>query len=413
MTRERPDGNSSRHARPGVAAFSCPRLALAALTLGGLMLAAAPVDAATLRVGPGEAIARIADAARQAQDGDVVEILPGEYRGDVTVWKQKRLTIRGVGERPVLIADGKIAEGKAIWVIRNGDFVVDNIEFRGARVPDGNGAGIRFERGRLSVRNSAFHDNQTGILTANFEDAELRIEGSVFAEAPHQTHSLPHLLYVGRIARFEVEGSRFHQGYRGHLLKSRARRNDIRYNLIHDGPAGAASYEIDLPNGGHATIVGNVIGQSAASPNLTVVAFGAEGNAWPDSRLEMAHNTLLNEGLRPALFLRVWAERLPAATPLLTRNNLTVGLGAFTTMNAGDHAGNIPLPPGALGDPAVLDFSLGTDALLRRRAFPPAPAHLVPQAEFALPVGTRPLSPPARWVPGAFQSPAAVHAAPS
>ncbi len=57
--------------------------------------------------------------------------------------------------------------------------------------------------------------------------------------------------------------------------------------------------------------------------------------------------------------------------------------------------------------------ALAAAALLRRRAFPPAPSHLVPQAEFALPVGTRRLSPPARWVPGAFQSPAAVHAAPS
>ncbi len=395
----------SRHTRPGVAAFSCLRPPLPALALGALLLAAAPVDAATLRVGPGEAIARIADAAKQAKDGDVVEILAGEYRGDVAVWKQKRLTIRGVGGRPVLIADGESAEGKAIWVIRNGDFVVDNIEFRGARVADGNGAGIRFERGRLSVRNSAFHDNQTGILTANFEDAELRIEDSVFAEAPRQEHSLPHLLYVGRIARFEVEGSRFHQGQRGHLIKSRARRSEIRYNMIHDGPAGEASYEIDLPNGGHATLVGNVIGQSAASQNATVVTFGAEGDAWPDSRLELAHNTLLNEGLRPALFLRVWAERLPAATPVLTRNNLTVGLGVFTTTNAGDHAGNVPLPPGALGDPGILDFSLGADALLRRRAFPPAPSHLVPQAEFALPLGTRPLNPPARWVPGAFQTP--------
>ena len=105
--------------------------------------------AATLRVGPQEKITRIADAAQLARDGDTVEIQPGEYRGDVAVWEQKQLTIRGIGPRPVLIADGKNAEGKAIWVIRNGD---------------------------------------------------IRIENSRFTDAPRQMHALPHLLYVGRIA---------------------------------------------------------------------------------------------------------------------------------------------------------------------------------------------------------------------
>ena len=130
-----------------IAARRCRR-AHAALLHTALLIAACilPSDlaAAVIRVGPGEAFTRIADAAKAARDGDIVEILPGEYRGDVTVWNQKRLLIRGIGERPVLIADGKNAEGKAIWVIRNGDIRIENIEFRGARASDGNGAGIRF-----------------------------------------------------------------------------------------------------------------------------------------------------------------------------------------------------------------------------------------------------------------------------
>ncbi|SCY25844.1 hypothetical protein [Nitrosospira sp. Nsp13] len=52
---------------------------------------------------------------------------------------------------PVLIADGKHAGGKAIWVIRNGSFLIENIEFRNAGLPDGNGVGIRLERGMLHV----------------------------------------------------------------------------------------------------------------------------------------------------------------------------------------------------------------------------------------------------------------------
>jgi hypothetical protein len=31
----------------------------------------------------------------------------------------------------VLIADGDSAEGKALWVVRNADMLIENIEFRG------------------------------------------------------------------------------------------------------------------------------------------------------------------------------------------------------------------------------------------------------------------------------------------
>ncbi|HRD86058.1 MAG TPA: hypothetical protein PLF63_12905, partial [Rubrivivax sp.] len=65
---------------------------------------------------------------------------------------------------------------------------------------------------------------------------------------------------VGRIARAVVTGSRFYGGYEGHLIKSRARETRLLYNLIVDGPDGEASYEVELPNGGVAHLIGNVIG---------------------------------------------------------------------------------------------------------------------------------------------------------
>ncbi len=197
-----------------------------------------PVHARIIRVDRYGEVQKISDAARVAKDGDIVEIASGEWRGDAAVWGQKNLTIRGVGERPVLIADGKSAEGKAIWVIRDGDFVVENVEFRGARVPDANGAGIRFEAGKLKVVGCVFRDNEMGLLTANNSAARLIVENSEFAEAAKLETSLSHLLYVGRIESLHVTGSRFHKGYRGHLIKSRARSSDIRYSLILDGPTG-------------------------------------------------------------------------------------------------------------------------------------------------------------------------------
>lgn len=370
-----------------------PAALLAGILLGAVSL---PGQGATLRVGPG-GLATIAEATRLAGDGDVVEIAAGTYRGDVAVWLQKRLTIRGVGGRPELVADGNNAEGKAIWVIRDGDFEVDNIAFRGARAAPGNGAGIRFEKGRLTVRHCLFEDNEMGILTGNDPDSRLSIEDSEFAHAPQgPEHPLKHLLYVGHIARVDIRGSRFHDGYVAHLVKSRARESDLRYNLVWDGPAGSASYEMDFPNGGVVTLVGNLVGQSPATSNPVLISFGAEGSAWPEHRLTVVHNTLSNDAGPAAHFLRVWSDKLGPVSSQVS-NNLLVGPGALEGARGDITEGN---RAGRLRDPAALDFRPARGTASVR----PPPADLAPQAEFDPPLGTRPLATPRRWLPGALQA---------
>lgn len=361
-------------------------------------------SARVIRVGPEGHVQKISEAARLAKDGDIVEITSGEWQGDVALWEQKQLTIRGLGERPVLIADGKSAEGKAIWVIRNGNFLIDNIEFRGTRVADGNGAGIRFEGGKLIVSNCVFLDNQNGILTSNNDKAELIIERSLFADAPNQGELL-HLLYAGRIASLTISGSRFHAGHNGHLIKSRARKTDIRYSLILDGTTGTASYEVDLPNGGQATLIGNVIGQSNTTSNPVLVAFGAEGNAWPINQLVLSHNTLISDGLQPAWFIRVWRDKLPAGIQVHTINNLISGIGLFDYGLSGIHEGNYPVWNGAFVGKEVLDFRLSGRNWLRgmvKRPFIEG-LEVSPTAEFALPWGIKEGQMPEKLVPGAFQ----------
>lgn len=385
------------------------RRAWAALlcSLGG------PALAATWSVGPQHPDLSLPEALRQAADGDTIELRPGVYRGQVGVVTQRRLVLRGgggPGARPVLVAAGRAAEGKAILVVRDGDIAIENLEFRGARVPDGNGAGIRLERGRLDVRRCAFVDNENGILTGNDAATELDIADSEFTQAPAHDRPLPHLLYVGRIARFTLTGSRFEQGHVGHLVKARARHSTIAYNLIVDGPAGRASYEIDLPNGGQALIIGNVIGQSARTENATVVSYGAEGQAWPDSALHLAHNTLLSADVPGARFLRVWRDRLPAGAAVTVINNLTIGTGVLTPEGPAHVAGNHAAPPDALVDVDHAAFALRPPARAQRRGVDPrlpGGPDLAPRAEFTPPVGTRPLPPPddraPTWLPGAFQ----------
>ena len=376
------------------------------LSLAGLAsLCALPAGAETLLAGPQGTPMSFRQALAQARDGDVIEVLPGTYKGEVGVIGQRRLTIRGLDPRPVFEADGKNAEGKATWVVSDGDIEIDNIEFRGNRVPDGNGAGVRFEKGKLLLRRCRFIDNENGLLTANFGDAELTIEDSEFAQAPQRVGSLAHLLYAGRIGRLTVTGSRFHRGFEGHLIKSRARQTRIAYNLVYDGDGGGASYEIDLPNGGDAVIIGNIIGQSADTQNPVVVSYGSEGKVWDRNRLLLSHNTLISD-FPLAWFLRAWPEKLTPDTSIRAVNNLTVGPGVFTLGASGSFDGNWPTLAWSLEAPAELAFQLKRDSWLRGRADDPrtlAGDEAVPTAEFTLPIGTRPLAPPAAWSPGALQ----------
>ena len=380
-------------------------LALAGGTLLGGAAQAAPGP--SLVVGPGGQPMSLRQAVQEARDGDTIDLLPGTYRGEVAVVEGKRVTIRGIGKRPVLNADGRSAEGKAIIVVRGGEVLVENVEFRGCRSADRNGAGIRLDSGSLRVVRCGFFDNENGLLTGNVEDATLAIESCEFGEAPRVVGGLHHLLYVGRIASVTITGSRFHRGFEGHLIKSRARRTTIAYNLVYDGPEGQASYEVDLPNGGQATLIGNVIGQAPGSQNFALVAYGAEGRPWPDSRLHVSHNTFVNERTLPALFLRVFRDRLPADAQVLAVNNLTVGLGMLAVMAGGRFEGNYPAVPAMLRDADAMAFELAPGSVLRGRGVDPASAlgvDLAPRAEFAFPVGTRALHAPSAWSPGAFQS---------
>ncbi len=360
---------------------------------------------ASMIVGPQEKITTISEAAKLAKDGEVVEIRAGDYRGQPAVWTQNNLIIRGADKRPVMLADGKSAEGKAIWVVRGDNVRIENIEFRGARVADFNGAGIRFERGHLVVHRCAFFDNEMGILTGNLPEMTLTVSDSEFGAAPETAGDLHHLLYVGAIARFELTGSRFERGYLGHLVKSRARESFVRYNFLVDGDSGSASYELEFPNGGLAYVVGNVIGQSANTANPAIVSYGAEGMRWPDNALYLAHNTLIND-FPSGNFLKLWTDKFPAGVEAWVVNNLTIGDGELNKPAFGRFEGNTTAPwremLGYGGAPA----RLGSSSLLRGSVRVPGQANgvdLLPTGEFVFPAGVRKLVPASVLSPGALQ----------
>ncbi len=390
-------------------AFRQPRALLQAFALCVCAwLPALPAWAAqSWVVGPDGAPMSLQQAAQQAHDGDVIELMSGDYKGQTLLLEQRRLTLRGVGTRPVWNGEARVGAAHALLTVRGGDVTVENIEFRGSRSQGADGAGILLERGVLTVRDSSFHDNEHGIATMNDDKAELRIERTQFGTAPRVEGRRYHLLNVGRIARLSVQGCRFQQGFEGHMIKSRARESSIAYNFLHDGNTGGASYEIDLPLGGLASVIGNIIGQSPRAQNRVMVAYGAEGSAWPRNALHLAHNTFLNGLTGPAWFLRVWRDRLPADTQVLAVNNLLVGPGIFWLGAPGHFQGNFPATHGMLADSATYAFELPPDSIWRGRASDPRNVQgvdLSPKAEFSFPIGTTPLAPGrSSWSPGAFQ----------
>jgi hypothetical protein len=369
---------------------------LAAFVLGlATSHPAAAQGPAVIRVGSAGQVATIAEAATLAGDGDTVEVQAGDYVGDVAVWEQRRLTIRAVGGRARVIADGKAAEGKGLWVIRDGEFVVEGFDFVGARVEGGNGAGIRFERGRLTVRDSKFIDNQMGILTNNDAASELVVERCEFAGPRDGTHWY-HNLYVGLIDKVTVIGSWSHNARGGHLLKSRARESHVLYNRLTD-EGGTASYEAEFPNGGKVRLVGNLIEQGPTTQNRTLVAFGAEGYRWPVNELSMAHNTVVNRAPGRATMVR--AAPGPASTTIL--NNLWVGGGTLDLPVATKEEGNLAVTIQAFRDAPRYDFRPAASGPIRPDAKRPA-ASLAPQSQY---VHERSLARVARGplYPGAFQ----------
>ncbi len=384
----------------------CRRLARA-LVACALVCLSPWLAAATIVIGPERQPATFYEALDRAKDGDEIVVLSGTYKGIAAVITQKRLTIRGQGTRPVFEFAGGVADGKGMLVVKNGHVRIENIEFRGARTREGAAAGVYFEQGRLEIVRCAFFDNEHGLLTGNFRDAELTVLESEFARAPKEVGGLHHLLYVGTIASFTLTGSRLHSGFEGHLVKSRAKETHILYNMIRDGSAGEASYEVDLPSGGRATLIGNVIGQSPRSQNPVLISYGAEGKLWDENVLVLSHNTLISEGWRPGWFLRVHRDRVPGMGEVLALNNLVVGGGIFELGASGRFTGNRPATLGMLADVTTGAFELPPDSMWRGRVPDPRTAlgrDLSPRAEFEWPASVLAIPPDrARWAPGAYQ----------
>ena len=317
---------------------------------------AATAHADSLSVGPGKAYAAPCAAVAAAHDNDVIEIdAAGDYGGDVCQISKNGLTLKGVGGRAKLDAQGKNAGGKAIWVISGHDTTVEDLEFTGATVPDQNGAGIRQEGDNLTVRRCYFHDNDDGILSNASTQSQILIEYSEFGQNGFGD-GYSHNMYIGNVARFTLQYSYSHDAKVGHLVKSRAAQNYILYNRL-SGELGSSSYELDLPNAGTSVVLGNLIEQGPNTENPSLLAYGLEGTAPgnPGHDLHVVNNTFVNDRPNGGTFLNIGTAIDTAAQ---VQNNIFAGQGTITNQANALLGTNYSGPDARLASRETYDYTL-------------------------------------------------------
>jgi hypothetical protein len=208
--------------------------------------------------------------------------------------------------------DGSVCEGKAALVLRGRAASVDGIIFQNMAVPDGNGAGIRLEKGNLTVTRSIFRNSEQGILTAPDPAGSITINQSTFSGLGRCDRGLScaHSLYIGDYGSLTVTNSRFERGAGGHYVKSRAARVKIENNAFDDSRGKETNYMIDLSAGATGVIAGNTFVQGESKENYSAfITVAPEGKVNSSAGLSISDNDArIAPGVeRSTVFLADWS----------------------------------------------------------------------------------------------------------
>lgn len=249
------------------------------LVVAALIATALPATLATAQGGgpytvveSGQRFDKLQDAINSIDAGTgTIRIAPGRY-ADCGV--QPRGDIRYVAEVPgQSVFDGKTCEGKAAFVLRGRSSTVEGMVFTNLRVDDGNGAGIRLERGNLSVSQTWFRDSEQGILSAEDPASTITIDKSTFTRLGRCDRGLScaHSIYTARYGAVTITRSRFEAGRGGHYVKTHALRVGILNNSFDDTAGRDTNYMIDLSVGSTGRIASNWFVQGANKENYTAM----------------------------------------------------------------------------------------------------------------------------------------------
>ena len=198
----------------------------------------------------------------------------------------------------------KTCNGKGLFLIDGEDITVRNLTLTRARVPDGNGAGIRMEAANLTVEHVRFVNNQNGILTNADVKGSLIVRDSEFLSNGYCTGGCAHGVYAANLDLLRVERSRFFETRQAHHIKSRARRTEVIDSDLKDGPNGTSSYQIEIPNGGAVVVRGCTIEKGPKSENHTgAIVIGMEGVTQRTPEITVEGNRFRVDGGYPSFLV--------------------------------------------------------------------------------------------------------------
>lgn len=242
-------------------------------------------------------------------DGTII-VAPGTYR-QCAIQTAGVIAFRAAVPGQVVF-DSTTCEGKAALVLRGQAASVDGIIFQNMRVPDANGAGIRLEKGDLTVTRAIFRNSEQGILTAEDRAGSIRIDQSTFSGLGRCDRGLScaHSIYIGGYGSLTVTNSRFERGNGGHYVKSRAAQVTISDNAFDDTRGKETNYMIDLPNGATGSIVRNIFVQGASKENYSAfITVAPEGRQQTSAGLAInANEASIAPGVdRQTTFLADWS----------------------------------------------------------------------------------------------------------
>jgi hypothetical protein len=289
------------------------RWASALLLLACCCMHSIPAATRILEVGPTRKLTTLDLAAAEAKDGDRVVIDPGVYR-NCAIWTASGLTIEARRppssmNRTVMtetIVTGPVCADRGLFVFTGDNITVRGLSFQHARDSWHTGAGVLMEGSNLIVEDSGFLDDENGILAGGSPASVVRVRHVLFNGDGSCAGSCAHALYAGKpIARLEVVACLFLDTHVGHSIKSRAHMTVVRDTRIEDGATGTSSYLIELPDGGDAEIVNNVLEKGIHSENKdAAISIGTEDQRNPTRELVIRGNHFTNDLPDPVRFVR-------------------------------------------------------------------------------------------------------------
>ncbi|MBX3229082.1 MAG: right-handed parallel beta-helix repeat-containing protein [Labilithrix sp.] len=266
--------------------------------------------AETRTVGAGKQHASLAEALEVVAPGDVVEVYDDETypttgEGGAVAKRHGsptgKITIRGMknaqGKR-VKLSGGK----QGALFLQGNHYVVEGFE-----ITNGTETCVTLRANDVTIRDSVVHDcPRHGILALDEGMGSLTLEYVEVYKAglEEEGQALKHPIYVSSDANpttgfpgsvFRMEHCYVHDARDGNNVKSRAERNEIRFNWIE----GAGYYELELigPDlaqadvARHSEVIGNVFFKTNARSHM--VRIGSDGSANSNGRYRFVNNTFI------------------------------------------------------------------------------------------------------------------------